>query len=184
MIVQRYYFHEKPSDYTVVNDGVVVTKEFNVKSTTAHQNSSVKGSIFVWGDKGMPERMRIVASYEIDPKDFAGLTIYIPKKWYISNIISSYPENEKPFLSPNASNFNGIEEWRYRVDVGLGYPGNPSGGGTGTILIDLVSDRKAILPSETSIVMVTIGSDTNPKTGVNSMGVGFIKIPISVDAES
>jgi hypothetical protein len=181
LIVRRNYFQEKLTDYNVVNNGVVFSKEFSVKSTSENQNSSVKGTIFVWGDKEMPERMRIVASFEIDPKDFAGITIYIPNKWYITNILSSYPENQKPSLWPKASNFNNAE-WRYRVEVGVGYPSAPKGGGTGTIVVDLVSDGKAILPSET--VMVSIGSYTNPKNGVNSMGVGYIKIPISVDAES
>ncbi|WP_054027701.1 hypothetical protein [Bacillus sp. FJAT-28004] len=184
LIVQRYYFHEKLSDYTVVNDGVVVTKEFNVKSSTAHQNSSVKGTIFVWGDKGMAERMRIVASFEIDPKDFGGMTVYIPKKWYISNILSSHPKNQKTSLQPYASEGDKSlgDEWRNEVIVGVDPLGTPSGGGTGTILIDLVSDRKAISPSETFNIMISIGSDT--QKGVRSIGVDWIKIPITVNAES
>lgn len=186
LIVQRYYSHEKLSDYTLVNEGVVVTKEFNVKSHTAHQNTSAKGSIFVWGDKGIAERMRIVASFEIDQKDFGGLTVYIPKKWYIANILSSYPENQKTTLSPYASigDMSLGDEWRNQVVVGVNYLGEPSGGGTGTIVIDLVSDRKTILPSENFNIMVAVGSDTNPKNGARSIGVDFIKIPISVGAEN
>ncbi|MFC4306691.1 hypothetical protein [Cohnella boryungensis] len=182
LIVQRNFFQGKLTDYTVVNDGLAVTKEFNVKSSTPHQNSSVKGSILVWADKGMAERMRIVASYEIDPKDFGGMIIYIPKKWYISNILSSHPENQKTSLTPRASQGdNIIDEWRNRVEVGVDYLGKPSGGGSGTVVIDLVSDQKAILPSEIFNVMVTVGSDM--REGVRSIGVGFIKIPISVAAE-
>jgi hypothetical protein len=67
--VQRYPFQGMLSDNIAVNDGVAVTKEFSVKSDTANQNSSVKGTILVWGNKGMAERMRIVASFEIDPED-------------------------------------------------------------------------------------------------------------------
>jgi hypothetical protein len=182
--VLRYTFQEKLSDNIAVNDGVVVTKEFSVKSDTANQNSSVKGTIIVWGNKGMAERMRIVASFEIDPEDFGGVTVYIPKKWYISNILSSYPDNQKPSLQPHVSEGdNIIDEWRNRVEVGATYLQEPAGGGTGTIMIDLVSERKAILPSETFNILVTVGSDTNPKNGVRSIGVVFIKIPISVNAE-
>jgi hypothetical protein len=64
------------------------------------------------------------------------------------------------------------------------YLGKPSGGGTGTIIIDLVSDQKTILPSENFNFVVALGSETDPKNGVRSVGVDFIKIPISVDAES
>jgi len=184
LIVQRYLFQEKLSDHVAVNDGIVLTKEFSVKSTTPNQNSMAKGTIYVWGDKGMAQRIQIVASYEIDPEDFGGLTIYIPKKWYISNILSSTPEDQKTSLQPYASegDKNLGDEWRNEVVVGVNPLGKPSGGGTGTILIDLVSDRKAILPSETFNIMVTVGSDT--QNGVRSVGVGFIKIPISVNAKS
>lgn len=184
LIVQRYYFHEKLSDYTLVNEGVVLTKEFSVKSHVANQNTSAKGSVFVWGDKGIAERMRIVVSYEIDPKDFGGMTIYIPKKWYISNIVSSQPENQKTSLQPYASKGDKSlgDEWRNEIVVGVDYLGKPSGGGTGTILIDLVSDRQAILPLEIFNIMVAIGSNT--QNGVRSIGVDYVKIPISIDAES
>ncbi|WP_391574836.1 hypothetical protein, partial [Cohnella sp.] len=50
LIVQRCLFPEKLSDHIAVNDDIVLTKEFSVKSTTPNQNSSVKGTIFVWGD--------------------------------------------------------------------------------------------------------------------------------------
>ncbi|MGO4542058.1 hypothetical protein AB4Z33_25365 [Paenibacillus sp. 2TAB19] len=186
MSVQRYPFQEKHSDNIAVNDGVVVTKEFSVKSDTANQNTSVKGTIIVWGNKGMAERIRIVTSFEIDPEDFGGMTVYIPKKWYISNILSSYPYNQKTSLEPYASesDMNLGNEWRNMVEVGVTKLQKPAGGGTGTVIIDLVSDRKAILPSETFNILVTVGSDTNPKNGVKSIGVGSIKIPISVNTES
>jgi hypothetical protein len=182
IILQRLFTHEQLSDYTTLNDGVAVTKPFSVKSTTPLQNTSATGTIFVWGDKAMAERMRIVASFEIDPKDFGGMTIYIPKKWYIANILSSYPEHQITSLEPYTSE-SGMslgDEWRNKVDVGVTYLQDPVGGGTGMIIIDLVSDQKAILPSETYNIMISVGSDT--KNGVRSIGVDSIKIPISVEA--
>ncbi|CAM3273203.1 hypothetical protein PALU110988_12770 [Paenibacillus lupini] len=186
LIVQHIFFQEKLNDYTVVNDGIVLTKEFSVKSHTANQNTSATGTIFVWGEKQMADRMRIVASYEIDPKDYGGITVYIPKKWYISNILSSHPENQKTSLQPYASegDMSLGKEWRNQVVIGVDYLGKPSGGGTGTIIIDLISDQKTILPSENFNITVAVGSDTDPNNGVRSVGVDFIKIPISVDAES
>jgi len=183
LILIRYPFNEKLTDYVAVNDGVAIAKEFNVKSHIANQNTSVNGTIFVWADKGTAERMRIVASYEIDPKDFGGMTVYIPKKWYITDLSSSYPENENASLTPRASQGdNVIDEWRNRVEVGVDPMGKPTGGGTGTIIIDLVADRKSILPSETYNILVTVGSDM--QNGVSSIGVDSIKIPISVNDES
>ncbi|GIP17336.1 hypothetical protein J40TS1_29780 [Paenibacillus montaniterrae] len=162
----------------------MVTKQFSVESITAKQNTSAKGSIFVWGDKEVPQQIRIVASFEIDPEDFGGVTIYIPKKWYIANILSSYPEDQKTSLHPYASetDMNLGNEWRNKVEVGVTNLQDPAGGGSGTIIIDLVPDDKAILPSETFNIMVSVGSDT--KDGVRSIGVNSIKIPISVNAES
>jgi len=177
MIAQRYFF--KLSDHVEVNDGVALTKEFSIKSPTENQNSSVKGTIIVWGDKGIAKRMRIVASYEIDPDDFSGMTVYIPKKWYISNILSSTPEGPKPPLLPLSSDQDhDFYEWRNMVEVGVGFEGKPSGGGTGTIMIDLVSDQRAIQPSETFNIAVAIGSSM--KNGVRTINAGNITIPISV----
>lgn len=99
IIVQHFLTQEKLSDYTVVNDGVVVTKQFSIRSKTAQQNTSAVGSIFVWGEKAMAKRIRIVASFEIDPKDFGGMTIYIPKKWYIANILSNFLRIKKHYYS-------------------------------------------------------------------------------------
>lgn len=73
-------------------------------------------------------------------------------------------------------------EWRNKVEVGVTNLQNPAGGGSGMIIIDLVSDSKTILPSENFNIMVSVGSDT--KDGVRSIGVNSIKIPISVKAES
>ncbi|MFC7150242.1 hypothetical protein [Cohnella cellulosilytica] len=184
LIVQRYFFQQKLTDQVALNEGVALTKEFSVKSTTENQNSSVKGTILVWGDKdkGIADHMRITASYEIDPEDFAGLTFYIPKKWYISNLLSSTPEGQETDLKPRAFERDSvIDEWRNRVEIGFNPSFKPVGGGTGTVMFDLVADRKAILPEETFNLLVTIGSDM--KYGVRSVGVGFIKIPISVKAE-
>ncbi|MEK3794497.1 hypothetical protein MKX42_22400 [Paenibacillus sp. FSL R7-0204] len=183
IIMQHFPTQEKLSDYTVVNDGVVLTKQFSIRSKTAQQNTSAVGSIFVWGEKAMAKRIRIVTSFEIDPKDFGGMTIYIPKKWYIANILSNFPENQKTSLQPFTSetDMNLGKEWRNKVEVGVTNLQNPAGGGSGMIIIDLVSDSKTILPSENFNIMVSVGSDT--KGGVRSVGVNSIKIPISVKAE-
>lgn len=125
--------------------------------------------------------MRIVVSYEIDPNDFAGLTVYIPQKWYISNILSSTPEGQKTSLAPTiAGGGNTIDEWRIWIEIGASHGRSPVGGGSGTLVIDLVADRKAVLRSETYNVMVSIGSSI--RNGINSIGVGYLKIPISVSS--
>lgn len=181
-IANRYLFQEILTDDIAVNDGVVFTKEFSVKSTTPNQNSMAKGTIFVWGSKEIAERIRIVASYEIAPDDFGGMTVYIPKKWYISNMLSSNPDNQKTSLLPHAAEGDRtVKEWRNRVEIAVDPSLKPVGGGTGTIMIDLVSDQKAILPSETFNIMISIGSNT--QNGVKSVGVSYIKIPISVSMD-
>lgn len=177
--VRDAYFNEKLIDVAIVNDGIAVTKEFDVKTTTEGQNSWTKGTIFVWGDQGKAERMCIVASYEIDPNDFAGLTVYIPQKWYIANILNSTREGQKTPLEPTTSGGgNTIDEWRIWVEVGASHGRPPLGGGSGTLVIDLVADRKAVLRSETYNVMVSVGSSL--QNGIKSIGVGYLKIPISV----
>lgn len=85
---------EKPFHDTTINEKIVQTRSFSVSSDSTDLNTSAKGTVFIKGDEGIPGHVQIVASIEIDPNDWGGVAFYIPDKWYISNIISSYPENE------------------------------------------------------------------------------------------
>ncbi|OBZ17644.1 hypothetical protein A7975_07275 [Bacillus sp. FJAT-26390] len=69
-------------------------KSFRVNSESTDLNTTAKGTAFVKGNKAGVEQIQIVASIEVDPIDWGGVSFYIPDTWFISNIVSSYPENK------------------------------------------------------------------------------------------
>jgi len=72
-----------------------------------------------------------------------GVAFHIPPNWHISNIISSYPETEpqsmqEDFVSTWTTAYKENQQWGSFIEVGRGRSYIPTGGGTGTVVIDLV----------------------------------------------
>jgi hypothetical protein len=183
IIIQLSSKEEKPFHDTVVNEKIVQAKSFSVNSDSTDLNTSAKGTVFIRGDEGMVEYIQIVASIEIDPNDWGGVAFYIPDKWYISNIISSYPENETQSIPADyVATVTNVEsnshEWRAWIEVGTDHSWRPTGGGTGTVVIDIVPDQNAIQPSETFNIGVAVGSDE--RNGIKVSHPDSIKVPISL----
>lgn len=162
-----------------VNKKIVQVKNFNVNSDSVEMNTSVKGTVFVSGDDGKVDHIRIVAWIEIDPDDWGGVAFYIPDKWQISNIISSYPENEAQlpadYVSTWTTGDTELYEWRRMVEVGRDRSYRSTGGGEGTVVIEIVPDEKADPPKLINLG-VEVGSADNGNYKV--MGTDSIEIPI------
>lgn len=165
---------------TDVNESIVQIKSFIVNSDSTELNTSAKGTLFVSGREGMIEHVQIVASIEIDPNDWGGVAFYIPDKWYVSNIKSSYPENKpqsKPVDDVSTWTTADDNEWKAWIEVGRDRGYRATGGGTGTVVIDLVPDKSVNDQTETYF-SVEVGSSA--KDGIKVMGTDFIKIPITL----
>lgn len=182
MLFQLSSKKEKPIHSTAINEDVVQVRSFSVNSDSTELNTSAKGTVFVWGDEGRAKHIQIVASIEVDPKDWGGVSFRIPDKWYISNIISSYPENKTQSKSEDyVSTWTTADtdsKWRTRIEVANELYRPRTGGGTGTIVIDIVHDKDEKHQPETFKIGVTVGS--NEKNGVKIIGTDFIEIPISL----
>jgi hypothetical protein len=182
VIFQLSSRQEKFSDNTAVNEEVVKIRNFSVSSDSTDLKTSAKGTVFVTGDEGIPKHVRIVASIVIDPNDWGGVAFSIPDKWYISNIISSYPVNETQSIPEEfVSTWTTAEtevEWRARIEVGKSSSYKPTGGGSGTIVIDIAPDKNAIHQSETFNIAIAVGSDE--RGSIKIVGPDFIEVPISI----
>ncbi|MGG1639244.1 hypothetical protein MHH56_28340 [Paenibacillus sp. FSL K6-3182] len=183
LILQLSSRQEKFIHKTAVNEKIVQTRSFSVSSDSTDLNTSAKGTLFIKGDKGIPEHIQIVASISIDPKDWGGVAFNIPDKWYISNITSSYPEKETKSIPADyittLTTADTENKWRAIIEVGRGRDAYKStGDGTGTVVIDLVSDKKAIQESDKFSISVAVGSDE--KDGVKIVGPDYVEIPISL----
>lgn len=180
-------FNQKEnSDHLAVNEGVVQTKSFSVSSDSTNWNTSARGTVFIWGDNGNATRIRIVASIEIDPNDWGGVVFYIPQNWYVADIISSFPENSNEsvpsgYVSAAITGEDESREWKTWIEVARNRSETPSEGGSGTIVIDLVSDRQAIQSSDIAHISVAVGAIE--KDGVRTVDLDAIKIPISAASD-
>lgn len=171
-----------PADKTTVNEKIIQIKDFSVNSDSTELNTSAKGTMFVKGTEGVPEHIQIIAQIEIDPQDWGGVVFYVPKKWNIANIISSYPEKKAQAIPADyvASWSTASEDykWQKMVEIGTSHNWRPTGGGTGTVVIDLVPDEKnAIQQSETFDITVAVGSDDKNGKRIAQPDHISIKIP-------
>ncbi|GMQ61775.1 hypothetical protein [Vallitalea maricola] len=172
----------KASDKIVVNDNIIQTKEFSVNSDSTDLNTSANGTVFIKGSEGIPEGIQIVAHIEVDPDDWGGVVFYIPKKWNIESINSSYPENQdtaKPadYIATFSTGDTERYEWDKFVEVGRDRSHIPTGGGTGTVVIDLIADKDVIQQSEKFNITVAVGSDEKDGTKIMETDSTTIEIP-------
>ena len=105
-----------------VNKNIILQRGFNVSSDSTELNTSAKGTVFISEVEGNPVEVQIVAAIEIDPNDWGGVTFYITNDWNISNIISSYPENESQMIPTDYidtwTTSAPETEWSQRIEIG------------------------------------------------------------------
>lgn len=168
-------------DNTTVNANLIQIKDFYVTAASTDLKTSATGTVFVRGGEGAAEHIQIVARIEIDPDDWGGVEFSIPDKWRISGIKSSFPENRahsQPAGDVSTLMTTEPSEWgRARIEIGRAHSYNPTGGGTGTVVIDIVPDRKAE-QSESFHIGVAVGSADNGAYKI--VGTDSIRVPISL----
>jgi hypothetical protein len=152
--------------YMPPNEGVVSFKDFYVSSNSTELNTFARGTIFVEKDKSDNYTAQIVAWIEIDPMDFGGVGFSIPFGWEVTNLIGSYPDIGNntwmscPFENDPVEGDRDPLNWRQWIAIGSQhYSYISSGGGSGSVIIELAAYPKGQKPSETLAIMVAVGSD-------------------------
>ena len=168
-----------------VNKNIILQRGFNISSDSTELNTSAKGTVFIKEVEGNPEEVQIVASVEIDTNDWGGVTFYITNDWNISNITSSYPENESQMIPADYietwTTSDPESEWSKRIEIGRDRNYVPTIGGTGTIVIDLFLDKELAPKPETFNIMVAVGSDEKEGVKIIETDNTQISIPLTND---
>lgn len=168
-----------------VNKNIILQRGFNVSSDSTELNTSAKGTVFISEVEGNPVEVQIVAAIEIDPNDWGGVTFYITNDWNISNIISSYPENESQMIPTDYidtwTTSDPESEWSKRIEIGRDRNYVPTIGGTGTIVIDLFLDKELETKPEVFNIMVTVGSAEKEGAKIVDTDNTQISIPLMND---
>ncbi|MDV2988919.1 MAG: hypothetical protein P3T54_01980 [Dehalogenimonas sp.] len=149
----------------MVNTGLIQTQEFIVTSESTELETSVRGSILLFGNDSVTERISIIAWVNIDPNDWGGVVFYIPGNWNISGVTSSYQQNTTPDNEAVIIWRTGDtdEEYDKRIEIGMNRY-TPSGGGTGVVVIEL--DRIDKSADSSAIFRVLIGVGSDEKDGI------------------
>lgn len=168
----------------VVNDNIIHTKGFDVSSDSSEMNTSAKGTVYIKGSEKIPEKVQIVVLIEIDPNDWGGVVFYVPDGWSVSGITSSYPENEIQTIPMDYvatwTTADMKSEWKTMIEVGRDRSYIPTGGGTGTVVIDLIPNKNVMQRPETFTTMVSVGSDE--RDGVKIVGTDSITVEIPLSS--
>lgn len=155
----------------LVNPNIITSQNFEVSATSNNLTTSAQGTIFVKDDRSL----QIVSSFVIDSNDWGGLAFYIPNGWRISNIFTSYPEQQKDVTPIHIwHSTNGL--WDAMIEVGRNREYKATKGGSGTIIIDLTPPSHA---SSVNEVLINVEVGSSNEEGVKKMGTDFIEIPIS-----
>ena len=176
-------YQSSNSNKVVVNENIIKSIDFSVSTESTNMNTSAKGTIFIRGTEQIPESIQIVTYVDIDQDDWGGVIIYIPKKWNVSSITSSYPENKHEadaIPKDHVAKFNTKSEkydWYSYIEIGTEYSYIPTGGGTGTVIIELVADKDEEI-SETDKFNITVSVGSNEKDGVKILGTDSTHIEI------
>jgi hypothetical protein len=172
-------------DVVTANEKIIQSKDFYVNSDSTELKTSVRGTVFISGDEGVPEHAQIVALIEIDPDDWGGVGIHLSDKWNISSITSSYPKDKREKIAEDyVSVWTTAEEtkhgWNKIIEIGRDTSRyTPTGGGKGTVVIDLDMNKETINPSD--VFSMTVGVGSKEKNGIRSIYPDYklIEIPIS-----
>jgi len=163
-----------------VNEQVIRTERFQINAATANLNTSASGTVFVKGEDGQAELIQLVAFIKIDPKDWGGIAFYIPDEWTVASMTSSYPDNaaqSKPEKQVSIwTTADPDARWHTRLEIGRAYSHQPVGGGSGTVVLDLVRHGKAKHEAKTLTIGVEVGSQE--KDGIKIMGTDSIEIAV------
>jgi hypothetical protein len=174
---------DNPKQVTT-NEKIIQSKDFHVNSDSTELETSVKGTVFLSGEEGIPEHAQIVAFVEIDPDDWGGVGIHLSDQWNISSITSSYPEDEKEKIPEDyASVWTTAGEtkhgWNKMIEIGRDtHRWTPTGGGKGAVVIELDINKETISTSD--VFRMTVGVGSKEKDGIRSVHPDWklIEIPV------
>lgn len=165
--------NETGNNAMTVNQDIIQIKEFEISTELPDSNTVAKGNVYIQNVRGQM-KATIIAAVIIGEDDWGGISFYIPRGWNILEVLSSFPdERNKGKANYNSSVWNTKDseaQWVSFVEIGRNPERLPSstGGGTGTVVIETMSDKDVSTPDKFSL-LVSVGSelrDGNPIVGV------------------
>lgn len=103
-------------------------------------NTDINGTVFVYKSDKRNFRARIIANFNIDSNDWGGIAFYFPEGILVTDIDCSYPQ-EIPLKERTHNDYINVgysdeSQYHTRVEIARNLNKIPSGGGSGTVLLD------------------------------------------------
>ena len=179
------YSSQHSNNDIVANDDIIQLKGFSVRADSSSMMTSAKGTVYVRG-KDKPESVQIIAYIQIDPNDWGGVSFSFTDGWSITGITSSYPEKDthvvpKDFVDRWTTADSEVE-WNKFVEIGRDRSYVPTGGGTGTVVIDLLPDENNLQNNTTFRCLVGVGA--HEKNGVKIVNPDYITVELPLTKEN
>lgn len=172
--------NDKSMKKIITNEKILSSKEFQVTSTSTDLQTSINGTVFLSGENGEIDHAQIVSMIEIDLNDWGGIVFYTPKNWNISKITSSYPEKndgkDPKHYEDTWSTENPKADFNKRIEIGTNRY-TPTGGGKGTVVIELDASEEIETTSDTFNILVGVGSTEEEANKSIHPDSKLIKIP-------
>ena len=173
----------QPSEFTT-NENFLKAQNFYVYSESTDLSTSISGTIVIMGEDRTVEHARIVATIEIDPYDFGGISISVPVGWRIESIMSTYPQGKDidpvNFISEIYTAEEDFHDPNYNecILIGRGNLDQPpaGGGGTGMIIIELEATENA--SKDIFDTIIAVGSDKRNRVNILGTDHKIIEIPL------
>ncbi|MBD2848106.1 hypothetical protein IDH44_23155 [Paenibacillus sp. IB182496] len=177
VFIYRASQEEGLSHDITVNEGIKQIETFQISSDSVEVHTSAEGTIYSGENRDGRAHAKIVASLTVDPKDWGGVAFYMPASWYVVDMTSSYPE-EVPQRNPEDevavwTNENSSRPWSGWIEIGRDRSYRLTGGGTGTVVIELVSEQPV-----PGVAYVTVSVGTDKRNGYRVQGTDSIQVPI------
>lgn len=166
---------------TAINNNIVRIEEFEVSTQHSESNTTAKGTVYVRGNENSVD-VTVVAAVEIGKEDWGGVSFYIPEGWTIANVLSSYPErSDLDTVCNNAAIWNTADaesKWKSFIEIGRDRTYIPTGGGTGTVVLDLTCEGKTGKHDSLNL-LISVGSEE--KDGKRIVGIASTLVEIDLN---
>jgi hypothetical protein len=170
----------------VAHKGFVGLREFSVTSESTGLETYTKGIIYVRENEGENKgyHAEILAWYEVDLKDWAGVQFSIPCGWEVIDVTSNYysVNHISVWSSPFCDNPEAAQNAQWWQYVWVEGPGNVwvEGPGNGRLVIELNSTSSRVNPWPGVFkVLVGVGSDERDGARIFNPDYQEIEVPLS-----
>ena len=166
-----------------VNQYLQGVRNFSFGTEEEGEGVQVTGTVFA--QKNVKENdatITILAQIQRGESHGEGVTFYVAKGWFVNKVLTDFPGSGSFDDSFNMTNIvktaDSGSTWSYMVQIGCDRNLNIPDGASGTVMIQMVWDYKAVGPTE----FMTIGAVGAGYSSVNSAnGVTSVAIDIPLE---